>query len=351
LGIIWINKKFAILCFTYSLIYYITKYMKDIILSGLRPTGRLHIGNYLGSLKNFLKLQDQYECYFFIADLHSLNEPFDPKTKYSQIMDLAADYIALGIDPKKCVIFAQSHVHEHSEFAVILSNIIPVPYLFRMTQYKDKSEDKTRESVNAGLLYYPVLMASDILMYKSTLVPVGQDQTQHVELARDVALMFNKNFGETFPLPKSLYTESSKIMSLLLPDKKMSKSLGDAHCIYIDDDPKDIEKKLARAVTDTGSGKSSGAKNLLDLVKIFGKPDVYNTFLSDKSLGIVKYSEVKKVLSRYIAEYFADFRKKKKKLMENPKHLEDILERGAKIARLIAQNTMEEVKKKVGLTR
>lgn len=325
------------------------KYMKDIILSGLRPTGRLHIGNYLGSLKNFLKLQNDYSCYFFIADLHSLNEPFNPKEKYNQIVNLAADYIALGLDPQKCVIFVQSHLHEHSELAIILSNIIPVSYLFRMTQYKDKSQEENRESVNSGLLYYPVLMASDILMYKSTLVPVGQDQTQHVELARDVAEMFNKNFGETFPLPKPLYTDTPKIMSLLLPDKKMSKSLGDAHCIYIDDEPKDIEKKLARAVTDTGDGKSSGAKNLLDLAKIFCDNKKYNSFIADKKSKKIKYSDLKKTLAHNIAQYFSEFRKRKKELLRKPEVIEKILIEGATTAREIAQKTMEEVKKKIGL--
>lgn len=324
---------------------------KDIILSGLRPTGRLHLGNYFGCLKNLLQLQNQYECYFFVADLHSLNEPFDPKEKYNQILNLTADYLALGLNPDKCVIFVQSHIHEHALLAIILSNIISVSYLFRMTQYKEKSQEENRESINSGLLYYPVLMASDILMYKSTLVPVGQDQTQHVELARDVAQMFNKKFSDTFPLPKPLYTESPKIMGLLEPDKKMSKSLGDAHCIYIDEEPKDIEKKLARAPTDTGDGKSQGAKNLLILAKIFCNPKIYNSFIADKKAGKLKYSDLKNALSRDIAEYFSEFRKKKKEIMQNPKKIEEILADGAKKAKKVAQKTMEEVRKKVGITK
>ena len=230
-----------------------------------------------------------------------------------------------------------------------MSNIIPVPYLFRMTQYKDKSQEKNRESINSGLLYYPVLMAADILMYKSTLVPVGQDQTQHVEFARDVAEMFNKNFGDTFPLPKPLYTETPKIMSLLAPEKKMSKSLGDSHCVYIDEDPKDIEKKLARAVTDTGDGKSHGAKNLLDLAKIFCKKDTYNAFCAAKKAGSLKYSELKTALGRGIAQYFSEFRNRKQELLKHPENLEKILLEGAKIAKSVAEATLEEVKKKIGL--
>lgn len=320
---------------------------KETILSGTRPTGKLHIGNYLGSLKNFVNLQNDYECYFFIADLHSLNEPFDPKTKYQQIINLARDYLAAGLNPKKCTIFAQSYMPEHSELAIILSNVIPVSFLFRMTQFKEKSEDRAKENVNSGLLYYPVLMAADILMYKANKIPVGQDQTQHVEFARDVAGFFNKKFGYTFPEPKPLYTETPKIMSLLAPDKKMSKSLGDNHCLYLDDEPQIIKQKLAKAVTDTGDGKSLGAKNLLDLVKIFSQKEVYNKFQAKSQSGNLKYSELKQILAQNIADYFSDFRKRKKTVSE--KEIKKVLEDGAKKARKVAGATMDEVRKKIGI--
>jgi len=320
---------------------------KETILSGSRPTGKLHIGNYLGSLANFVKLQNDYECYFFIADLHSLNEPFDPKIKYQQVIDLTKDYLAAGLNPKKCTIFVQSHIHEHSELAIILSNIIPISFLFRMTQYKEKSTDRAKENVNAGLLYYPVLMAADILIYKSTKIPVGQDQAQHVELARDVAGFFNNKFGQTFPEPKPLYTQIPKVMSLLSPNKKMAKSLGDNHCIYIDDEPAIIKQKLAKAVTDTGDGKGLGAQNLLDLIKIFSTKNIYNKFLSDSRQGNLKYSELKQQLADDIAKYFADFRKKKKKITE--KEVEKVLADGAAKAQKVAKETMEEVKVKIGI--
>ncbi|OGY57987.1 MAG: tryptophan--tRNA ligase, partial [Candidatus Buchananbacteria bacterium RIFCSPLOWO2_02_FULL_46_11b] len=288
--------------------------MKETILSGIRPTGKLHLGNYLGSLSNFVKLQKDFDGYFFIADLHSLNEPFEAKEKYRQILDLTKDYLAAGLDPKKCVIFAQSHLPEHSELAIILQNVVPVSFLYRMTQFKEKSTDRANEKVNAGLLFYPILMAADILAYKAAKVPVGADQTQHVELARDIAGFFNNRFGQTFPEPKPLFTETPKIMSLLEPEKKMSKTLGDSHCLYLDDEPEIIRQKLAKAVTDTGDGKSRGAKNLLDLVKIFSAKNVYQKLLADNQTGQLKYSELKQKLAEDIIEHFAGFREKKKKI-------------------------------------
>ena len=321
--------------------------MKDTILSGIRPTGKIHIGNYLGSLSNFLKLQDNYDCYFFIADLHSLNEHFDPAEKQKQIIDLTKDYLAAGLDPKKCTIFAQSHMPQHSELAIILQNVIPASYLFRMTQYKDKSGDRENDKVNAGLLFYPILMAADILMYKSTKIPVGQDQTQHVELSRDAAGFFNNKFGQTFPEPQPLFTETPKVMSLLLPEKKMSKSLGNSHCIYIDDEPEIIKAKLAKAVTDTGDGKSQGAKNLLDLIKIFSKKSIYEQMLSAQQNHELKYSELKNQLAQDISDYFAAFRERKKKITDAK--AKKILADGAKKATKTADKTLKEVKEKIGL--
>jgi tryptophanyl-tRNA synthetase len=321
--------------------------MKDIILSGIRPTGKLHLGNYLGSLSNFVKLQKAYDCYFFIADLHSLNEPFDPKTKHEQILNLAKDYLAAGLDPKTCTIFAQSQLPQHSELAVILQNVVPVSFLYRMTQFKEKSTDRENEKVNAGLLFYPILMAADILMYKATKVPVGADQTQHVELARDIAGFFNNRFGQVFPEPKPLFTETPKVMSLLAPDKKMSKTLGDGHCLYIDDEPETIKAKLAKAVTDMGDGQSRGAKNLLDLVKIFSEKKIYEKLLADQNSGQLKYSELKQQLAADIAGYFDAFRKKKKTVSDEV--VEKVLAAGAKRAEKIAAKTLLEVKKKIGL--
>lgn len=324
------------------------KYMaKEIILSGIRPTGKLHIGNYLGALSNFVKLQNDYECYFFIADLHSLNEDFDPNTKYEQIINLGKDFLAAGLNPKKCTLFIQSQMPEHSELAIIFSNVIPVSFLFRMTQYKEKAAERSSQNVNSGLLFYPILMASDILMYKPTYVPVGQDQTQHVELSREAARFFNNQFGQTFPEPKPLYTQVPKVMSLLAPDKKMSKTLGDKHCIYIDDEPETIETKMAKAITDTGDGKGLGAQNLLDLAEIFSDSKTYKKFQADKKAGALKYAELKEILAENIAHYFADFRKRKKQISQQ--EVEKIFAEGTKKARSVATKTLAEVYKKIGI--
>jgi len=319
---------------------------KEIILSGIQPSGKLHIGNYLGALKNFVKLQDSHQCYFFIADYHSITENYDPKTKQQQIIELAKDFLAAGLDPTKCTIFIQSHVQQHTELGWILNCVTPISYLERMTQYKDKA-GRQKENINIGLFDYPVLQAADILMYKVTAVPVGKDQDQHVELTRQIAKFFNNRFGQTFIEPKTLHTEIPKVMSLLDPNKKMSKSLGDNHCIYLDDEPETINKKISKAITDTGDGSSQGSKNLLELVKIFGKKEVYQKLFSDSQSGNLKYSELKKTLADDIEKYFSDFRKKKKEISD--KTIKNILAEGAIKAQATAENTMAEVRKKIGI--
>ncbi|MBU1165142.1 tryptophan--tRNA ligase [Patescibacteria group bacterium] len=320
--------------------------MKEIILSGIQPSGKLHIGNYLGSLRNFVELQKQHECYFFIADYHSISEDYDPKQKQAQVIELTRDYLAAGLDPKKCTIFAQSHLSQHTELAWIFNCVTPISYLERMTQYKDKAS-RQKHNINMGLFDYPVLQAADILMYKATAVPVGIDQDQHVELTRQIARFFNKRFGNTFTEPKTLHTDTPKVMSLLEPEKKMSKSLGDNHCIYIDDEPEAIKSKLAKAVTDTGDGKGVGAQNLLDLIKIFSDKKIHDKFVNDSNAGNLKYSELKAQLATDIAEYFADFRKKKKEISNND--VKKILSDGATKASKVATQTLDEVRKKIGI--
>jgi tryptophanyl-tRNA synthetase len=244
---------------------------KPIILSGIQPSGHLHIGNYLGALKNFVDLQNsgQYDCFFMIADLHSLTETYVVADKKTQLLDLASTYLASGLDPKKSVQFFQSHISAHTELAWILNTITPMGELERMTQYKDKSG---RMETNAGLFTYPALMASDILLYSTTLVPVGDDQDQHLELTRTLARKFNGKFGQTFPEPKALHTETPRIMSLDNPEKKMSKSQPSG-CLFLDDEPEVIRKKVMSAVTDSGSEvkldetNKPGVSNLLRIMK------------------------------------------------------------------------------------
>ncbi|MDO8633200.1 MAG: tryptophan--tRNA ligase, partial [Candidatus Wildermuthbacteria bacterium] len=239
------------------------------ILSGIQPTGQMHIGNYLGAGLQYLEYQDKGDFFLMVADLHALTVPQNPKTFGQDTLNKALELLAIGIDPAKCTLFVQSHVKEHAELAWILNTITPLGELERMTQYKDKSK-KHKDNINAGLLDYPVLMAADILLYKTDVVPVGQDQTQHLELTRTLAKKFNSLYGETFPEPKTmLVKEGAKIMSLLDPKKKMSKSDNPDSFIAITDDPETIKRKVAKAVTDTGKdvrfdlAKKPGISNLL----------------------------------------------------------------------------------------
>lgn len=321
---------------------------QETILSGVQATGRMHIGNYLGALKQFVDIQNEgkLQCYFFVADLHALTVPRDPKQLRQDTLEVVAEYIAAGLDPEKSVIFIQNHVLEHAELAWVFNCITPVGELERMTQYKDKGRAQ-KDSVNAGLLTYPVLMAADILLYKPNFVPVGEDQVQHIELSRIVARKFNKQFGKVFPEPKPFVREPLRIMSLKNPTKKMSKT-GDEP-LYLDDSPADIQAKLKKAVTASGGEGSDGVENLMFLLEQFGDPTTVGQFRGAIKDGSIKYSELKSELATAIADYFADFRKKKKELLADKQQLAFILADGAERARKIAHETMFEVKQKIGL--
>lgn len=320
------------------------------VFSGTQPSGESHIGNYFGAYKNFVEMQDKYECLFFIADYHSITENYDPKEKPAQIMNLALDYLAAGLDPKKSVIFLQSDVPEHTELAWIFNTITPMGLLERMTQYKDKAQKQTT-NINVGLFDYPVLQAADILIYKAGLVPVGQDQVQHMELSREIARLFNNKFGATFSEPEALLTETPKIMSLIDPLKKMSKSSGAKSYIAINDSPEIIKEKMKKAVTDAGTtGEITPAtKNLFLLLEILGKKEHYENFLAEHKKGTIKYSQLKEVLAADIADYFTPFRAKRKELEAKPEYVREVLADGAERARVIARETMQEVKEKIGL--
>lgn len=323
--------------------------MKETVVSGIRATGKLHIGNYLGALKQFVELQNsgQHDCYFFIADLHALTTPFEPKELSQNTLEVAADYLAAGIDPDKSTFFLQNHVLEHAELGWVFNCLTPLGELERMTQYKDKSQQH-KTSIGGGLLTYPTLMAADILLYKPTAVPVGDDQTQHVELARDTARKFNNRFGQTFPEPKTYLREPLRIMSLTDPQKKMSKTGDEA--LMLDDSPEEILRKIKKAVTATDGGdKSAGVENLFDLLSRFGSQDQVKSFRAQQADNTLKYSELKEALAAVITEHFAEFRKKKAELLANPEKIKQILAKGAEKARLKAQETLAEVKLKIGL--
>ncbi|MFA5187730.1 MAG: tryptophan--tRNA ligase [Patescibacteria group bacterium] len=322
----------------------------QIVLSGVKPSGELHLGNYLGSLKNFVELQNKYQCYFFLATYHSITEDYKPDEKEQDIFNLALDFLAAGLDPKKCTIFNQADVPECTELTWIFNCFTPVSELERMTQFKDKSA-KNVKNINAGLLDYPVLQAADILLYHPGLVPVGYDQLQHLELTNEIVRWFNNKFGQYFLPVKPLLTNIPKVMSLLEPEKKMSKSSGIGHYIAINDEPEIIHEKLKRAVTGTGTEEviPAGAQNLLALLSEFGTPKQTTYFNEQIKNRTIRYSELKEILAKDISDYFADFRKKRKLLEKKPQYVEKVLKEGAKKAQKVAQKTIKEVKVLIGV--
>ncbi|KKQ20485.1 MAG: tryptophan--tRNA ligase [Candidatus Staskawiczbacteria bacterium RIFCSPLOWO2_12_FULL_37_15] len=323
------------------------------IVSGIQPTGNIHIGNYLGAIKQWISLQEKNECVFMIVDLHALTAPYDQKTLQEKITEKLIAYVAAGVDPEKAIIFVQSEVKEHTELAWLLNTICPVGELERMTQYKDKSK-KFKDNVNAGLLNYPVLMAADILLYKAEGVPVGKDQAQHVEMTRTLAKKFNSKFGKTFPEPKELMPEfGSKIMSLTDPKKKMSKSDDPKSYISLFDLPEDIEKKIMASETDSGKAvifnvtKKPGISNLLTIYSILeGKP----ISAIEKQFKGKGYGDFKKSLAKTVINYLEPFRRKQKELLSREVYVQEILKKGKARAKTMAETTMQEVREKMGLS-
>ncbi len=322
------------------------------IFSGIQPTGKLHIGNYLGAINQWLELQAENECIFCIVDLHALTVPYNPKTLQELILEKAVIYLAAGINPEKSIIFVQSHVKEHSELAWLLNTITPLGDLGRMTQYKEKAK-KFKKNLNAGLLDYPVLMAADILLYKTETVPVGEDQKQHVELARTIARKFNQKFGETFKIPEAKLPKlGARIMSLKDPKRKMSKSDPPESQIGLFDEPEEIRKKIMAAVTDTGKVvkydpvKKAGISNLLTIYSVFSGKTVKEI---EKKFKEKSYANFKKSLADLLIDSLEPFRRKKKELLTREVYIKEILSQGARRAQTIAQSTMQEVKKKMGL--
>lgn len=428
---------------------------QEILFSGIQPTGKIHLGNYLGAIKQWIDLQDKYNSLYCVVDLHALTINQDPKTYGQQILDAAMDIIALGLNPKK--LFIQSHVPAHAELAWYFNTLTPVGELFRMTQFKDKSgivnlkraedianqlinntptnkkerdnlslgqiyilakkfltaelkfslkdleenksiienfllsvidiiskyQDKeiqtltkynadlkkliqlTKEhhdiisiittigSTNTGLLTYPSLMAADILLYHATVVPVGQDQVQHLELTNILVKKFNNKYGTTFAEVKPYVTKAAKIMALNEPTKKMSKSLGDAYCLYLNDTEEIIRQKVSRAVTDSGpaiSGQmSEGVKNLFFLLELLGDKKIHNKLLSEYNDKTIKYSELKNAVADSVVNFLKPFWIKRAKLAKNPKAvLKTLTDNGKRVAKLADKN-LTEIKKKIGL--
>lgn len=321
--------------------------------SGVRPTGELHIGNYLGAIKQWIELQERAECVFCIVDFHAMTTPYKPKKLQKNILELAAAYLAAGLNPEKCIFFVQSQIKEHTELAWLLGTMTPLGELRRMTQFKEKSK-KHPEYVNAGLLNYPLLMAADILLYKTEVVPVGMDQKQHVELTREIARRFNKKFGQVFQEPKALLPKTGeKIMSLQKPKKKMSKTDDPRGCIGLFDEPEEIKKKIMTAVTDPGkvikydSQKKPGISNLLTIYSLFSGKSIKELEKKFKNSG---YKKFKKSLTELIIDSLGPFRRKRKEFLTREVYVKEILEQGRKKAQIIAESTMTEVYKRMGLS-
>ena len=325
--------------------------MGKIVYSALQPSGQLTIGNYLGSIKNFKSLQDQYECFFNVADLHSITVPQEPKLLRERTLDLMAIFLASGLEPEKSTLFVQSHVPQHAELSWVLSCMSYMGQLSRMTQFKEKSQ-KSEENLNVGLFTYPVLMAADILLYQTDLVPVGIDQKQHLELARDLAERFNNKYSDTFVIPDGIIgKETGKIMSLKNPEKKMSKSDEDVNSfILLLDDEETIKRKIRKSVTDSlghfdYNDDQKGLKNLINMYIGFSGQ------ASDEIVAKYKnenYSVFKEDLGQLIADSLKPIREKHKEFISDKAYLEKVMKVGAEKASYFANKTLRKVYKKVG---
>lgn len=322
------------------------------IFSGVQPTGALHIGNYFGAIKQWVDLQEENDCFFCIVDLHAMTVPYNRDNFQKSILEKAIVYLAAGLNPEKVVIFVQSTVKEHTELCWLLNTITPLGELYRMTQYKEKST-KSKQNEGAGLLNYPILMAADILLYDTEVVPVGEDQKQHVELARDIARRFNNRFGETFTLPKEVLPKSgARIMSITNPKKKMSKSDSKENSISLFDSEEEIRRKIKSAVTDNyktikyDKVRRPGISNLLTIYSILSEKSITDI---EKEMKGISYGAFKESLAELLVEKLEPFRAKKEELSGREVYVREILKQGEEKARKIASMKMEEVRNKMGI--
>ncbi|MBU3097893.1 MULTISPECIES: tryptophan--tRNA ligase [Clostridium] len=324
---------------------------KKVIFSGIQPSGDLTLGNYLGAIKNWVKLQDEYECYFCVVDLHAITVKQEPKDLRRRTLELLAIYLAAGIDPEKNTMFIQSHVPAHSEAAWLLTCSTYMGELSRMTQYKVKSQNSAG-SIGAGLLIYPVLMAADILLYQSNLVPVGKDQLQHLEIARDIAERFNKTYSDTFVIPESYIGKAgAKVMDLQEPAKKMSKSGENVNgFILIMDPPEVIRKKVNRAVTDSlgvvkFNDEQLGVRNLMTILMTITGMSIEEIEAKYEGQG---YAQFKKDVAEAVVSELEPIQIKIKEYIGKKAYLEEIYKKGAEKANYVANKTLRKMQKKIG---
>jgi tryptophanyl-tRNA synthetase len=325
--------------------------MKARVLSGIQPSGNIHIGNYLGALANWVKIQYDYESIFCIVDLHAITVYQEPQELRSKIREIAGVFLAAGIDPKHSSIIVQSAVPAHTELAWMLTCVTPTGWLYRMTQYKAKSEEQ--ETIGDGILQYPVLMAADILLYQAAIVPVGEDQAQHLELTRDIAQRFNSLYGDTFVVPKTeLPLVGARVMGLDDPTTKMSKSAkGSGHAVALLDPPDRIRKTIMRATTDSNPAvdfetMGPGVRNLLSIYQAFC--DRSNEQMQAEFSGL-RYGDLKKRVAELVVSKLEPFQARYREITADPAYLDGILQEGAERVRPVANSTVDLVKQRMGL--
>ena len=322
------------------------------LYSAVQPTNNLTIGNYLGAVKNFVELQNEYDCYYAIANQHAITVRQNPAELRQKTAALAALYIACGADPEKCVLYVQSHVPAHSQLCWVLNTFTYVGEMERMTQFKDKSR-KHADNINMGLMDYPVLMAADILLYQARYVPVGLDQKQHLEIARDIAQRFNNAYSPTFTVPEGIYMKvGAKINDLQEPSKKMSKSAENPNSsVFLTDDRDTVIRKFKRAVTDSGSEikydpeNKAGVSNLLSIYAVFTGKTVSEAEKEFKGLG---YGEFKLAVGEAVADKLAPIQAEQARLLSDKAYLDEVLKKGAERASYTANKTLNKVYKKIG---
>lgn len=325
---------------------------KKRVFSATRPTGRLHLGNYLGGLKGYLALQDRpdLDCIYGIVDLHAITSPYKPADLPKNIFEVALDYLGAGLNPKKCHLMVQSQVPEHLELAYLLATIYPVSRVEQLPTYKEKKKEQP-QYINVGLFYYPILMAADILIYQADLVPVGLDQEPHLELTREVARKFNSMFKPIFPKPQRFATSGESVPSLT-GEGKMSKSVPGSY-IELTDNLKTIQEKIAKVPSDIGKGKKvptgGGVAALLNLVELFQGKEKRQDYEKQYTTTGIKYAALKKELSKAISKDLQPIQKRRQYYQERPEEVKQILEAGRKYCSQIARQTLKEAKKAMGL--
>jgi tryptophanyl-tRNA synthetase len=327
---------------------------KKIVMSGIRPTGFLHLGNYFGAVRNYVRMQEEFECYFMVADLHSLTTHPDTKELKINVHRVLSENIACGLDPDKAALYCQSHVHETSELYLYLNMMAYKGELEKTVTFKDKVRQHP-DNVNAGLLTYPVLQTADILLHRASYVPVGKDQEQHLEMARNFANRFNHRYGDVFPEPQAFnYGDELVKVPGLDGTGKMSKSENQFATLYLSDDDELIRKKVMKAKTDSGPTEADSPKpdyieNIFGLMKLVSKEDVITKFEGDYNNCTIRYGDMKKQLGEDMVTFISPIREKAESIRNNPTYLKEVMEKGAEKARKSARATMQLVREAIGL--